>query len=86
MEDAMHLLWQKNNVLLLHPPIPLILRSHQKFEREGSVGVMIAPDWKGQIWTLILRRLSVKKVVLGNEEDILKKGSLMKKKGLVFTS
>jgi hypothetical protein len=43
---------------------------------------MIAPDWKGQIWTPILKRLSVKKVVLGNAEDILEKGSLMRKKDL----
>jgi hypothetical protein len=78
--NPMHLLWEKDKVLL--PPIPLIVRILQKFEREGSVGVMIAPDWKSQIWTPILKLLSVKKIVLGNVEDILEKGSLMKKKDL----
>jgi hypothetical protein len=61
MGNAMHLFWPKNNVLLLNPPIPLLLRSLQKFEREGKVAVLIAPDWNCQIWTPILKRLSVKK-------------------------
>jgi hypothetical protein len=82
MGNAMHLFWQKNSLLLLHPPIPLILRSLQKFEREGKVAVLVVPDWKGQIWTPIVKRLIVNKVVLGNAEDTLVKGTLMKRKDL----
>jgi hypothetical protein len=82
MGNPMYLFWPKNSLLLLHPPIPLILRSLQKFEREGKVAVLVVPDWKGQIWTPIVKSLCVNKVVLGNAEDTLVKGTLMKKKDL----
>jgi hypothetical protein len=84
MGNAMHLIWPDNKVLLIHPPIPLILKALRKFEREGKEAVLIVPGWKGQIWTPLLKRLSVQKLVLGDAEVVLEKGPNMKKKELAL--
>jgi hypothetical protein len=70
--------------LLIHPPIPLILQALRKFEREGKEAVLIVLDWKGQIWTPLLRKLSVQKLTLGDAEVVLEKGPDMKKKDLAL--
>jgi hypothetical protein len=75
MGNAMHLIWK---VLLIHPPIPLILKTLRKLEKEGSTAVVVVPDWKGQIWTPLLKRLAVQKLVLGDAEVVLEKGPDMK--------
>jgi hypothetical protein len=33
--------------MLLHPPIPLILKTIQKFANKGSKVILIVPKWKG---------------------------------------
>jgi hypothetical protein len=71
--NAMHLIWPSDRVLLIHPPIPLILKALRKFEREERVAVVVVPDWKGQICTPLLKRLAVQKLVLGDAEDVLEK-------------
>jgi hypothetical protein len=71
-------------VLLIHLPIPLILKALSKFEGEGREAVLIVPDWKGQIWTPLLKKLSVQKLVLGDAEVVLEKGPDMKKKELAL--
>jgi hypothetical protein len=82
--NAMHLTWPCDRVLLIHPPIPLILQALRKFEREGKEAVLVVPDWKGQIWTPLLRKLSIQKSVLGDAEVVLEKGPHMKKKELAL--
>jgi hypothetical protein len=84
MGNAMHLIWPDDRVLLIHPPIPLILQALRKFEREGKEAVLIVPDWKGQIWTPLLKRFSVQKLVLGDAEVVLEKVPDMKKKELAL--
>jgi hypothetical protein len=80
MDNAMRLIWPNDKVLLIHPPIPLILQALRKFQREGKEAILIVPDWKGQIWTPLLKRLSVQKLVLGDAEIVLEKGPDMKKR------
>jgi hypothetical protein len=60
MGNAMHLIWPNDRVLLIHPPIPLILRALRKFEKEGCTAVVVVPDWKGQIWTPLLKECQSK--------------------------
>jgi hypothetical protein len=79
MGNAMHLIWPSDRVLLIHPPIPLILKALRKFEKEGSTAVVVVPDRKGQIWTPLLKRMSVQKLILGDAEFVLEKGPDMKK-------
>jgi hypothetical protein len=82
MGNAMHLIWPSDRVLLIHLPIPLILKALRKFEKEGNTAVVIVLDWKGQIWTPLLKRMSVQKLVLGDSKIFLEKGPDMKKKEL----
>jgi hypothetical protein len=61
MGNAMHLIWPSDKVLLMHPPIPLILQALRKFEREGKEAVLIVPDWRGQIWTPLVKGYQFRK-------------------------
>jgi hypothetical protein len=79
--NAFHINWNNLNPIL-HPPIPLILKSLEKFRAEGQEAAIILPDWKGQAWSSLLRKLSVKKVTLGPSEKVLKRGNLMIKRDL----
>jgi hypothetical protein len=79
--NALYVSWIGMNPLI-HPPIPLIYRALQKFSREGKMGVLITPDWKGQIWSPLLRKMSIRKIVLGPSRNVLRKGPLMKKRNL----
>jgi hypothetical protein len=36
--------------VLLHPPIPLLLKVSKKFKEKGKIAILIAPAWKGQVW------------------------------------
>jgi hypothetical protein len=49
----------------LHPPIPLIQKTLQKFQQECSLGIIILPDWKGRIWSPLLQHLTMRKIILG---------------------
>jgi hypothetical protein len=66
---------------LIHPPIPLILRCLRKVEEEGVRGVMVIPCWRGQFWTNLLNRMTVKRVNLGESNVILQPGRQMKRCG-----
>jgi hypothetical protein len=46
--NALRLDWSKiKGPILLHPPIPLLLKVLRKFKEEGKIAVLIAPSWKG---------------------------------------
>jgi hypothetical protein len=66
---------------LIHPPIPLILPCLRKVEREGVRGVIVVPAWKGQCWSNLLQRLTVRKINLGRSAMILQPGRLMQRCG-----
>jgi hypothetical protein len=66
----------------MHLPISLILKVLQKLEREGGTGILVVPDWKGQVWSPIVRPLSVQKIVLGDAEQLFEKEAQIKKKEL----
>jgi hypothetical protein len=49
--NALRIDWRKIHVpVSIYLPIPLILKSIQKFADEGSKATMITPKWKGQTW------------------------------------
>jgi hypothetical protein len=76
--NAFQIKWSKMNPII-HPPIPLIMKSLRKFEEEVKLAALIVPDWKGQPWSSLLRKLSIAKVKLGPSEKVLIKGNLMMK-------
>ncbi|KAA6377599.1 MAG: hypothetical protein EZS28_026875 [Streblomastix strix] len=67
----------KNLKPLLHPPIPQILRTLVKVQKDGAESVIILPYWKRQIWELLMKEMTVKEVVLGWADEVLEKGKTM---------
>jgi hypothetical protein len=46
--NALRLNWENiKGPVLLHPPIPLLLKVLKKFKEEGKIAILIAPAWKG---------------------------------------
>jgi hypothetical protein len=62
------------NPVLLHPQILLLLKVLRKFQKEGKTIILIAPSWKGQVWTDLLKKLTVSTIPLGKSENVLIKG------------
>ncbi|KAA6397633.1 MAG: hypothetical protein EZS28_006842 [Streblomastix strix] len=66
----------------LHPPIPQILRTFVKVQKDKADAAIIIPDWKYQICDQLLREIIVKEVVLGRVEEVPEKGRTMTDKHL----
>jgi hypothetical protein len=78
--NAMNMSWTDGTVLL-HPPIPMITRVLVKVQTDHARAILIVPAWRGQIWSPLLRTLTVKgPVVLGKCEELLEMGPGMKAK------
>ncbi|KAA6377251.1 MAG: hypothetical protein EZS28_027219, partial [Streblomastix strix] len=60
----------------------MILRTLSKIWRDQATALVIMPNWRGQIWNDLQRRLTVSSVVLGKAEDILIAGAVMKENQL----
>jgi hypothetical protein len=70
--NALRIDWRKFvNPVLLHPPIPLILKTIQKFTTEGSKSILIVPKWKGQVWSTLVEEFTMSRITFGNAENIL---------------
>jgi hypothetical protein len=76
--NAFNISWE-NMCPLLHPPIPLISRTLDKFKKECREGLLIVPNWPGQKYDNLLEPLVVIKQTVGLSEQILIEGSRMKK-------
>jgi ribonuclease HI len=79
--DGMSIPWKGLEMPLIHPPIPLIQRCLNKIREEKIKAVVIAPHWQGQWWSTALKAISLRVVILGEAQDILTPGPLMKKFG-----
>jgi ribonuclease HI len=69
---------------LIHPPIPLLLRCLRKVREEKVKGVVILPAWQGQVWSAMLKEMTVKQVDLGEAAKILTPGSSMRRNGTLL--
>jgi hypothetical protein len=50
IRNTLRLNWSNiKGSILLHPPIPLLLKVLKKFYEEGKIAILIAPSWKGQV-------------------------------------
>jgi hypothetical protein len=78
--DAFSMTWRTFSPLI-HPPIPLLLRCLRKVKEERVRGVVIAPAWSGQPWSLLLRNITIRKVNVGESSDILQAGPRMRRNG-----
>jgi hypothetical protein len=78
MGNALRLNWSNvKGPILLHPLIPFLLKVLKKF-KDGK----IAPSWKGQVWTDLLKKLTISTIPLGKSENVLISGKMMTKREL----
>jgi hypothetical protein len=81
--DGLRASW-RDEVLLLHPPLNLIFRTLRKVEQVRAKGVIILPDWKGQVWAPLLQRLSLDVLRLGPYLETMRKTHKMAARGLLL--
>jgi hypothetical protein len=78
--DAMSIRWT-GWTALIHPPIPMIVRTLTKIQREGTRAIVIVPAWKGALRMERLRVMTIKgPVILGKCEELLDMGPGMRTK------
>jgi hypothetical protein len=83
VKNALRIDWRKFVYpMLLHPPIPLILKTIQKFANEGSKAILIVPKWKGQVWSTLVEEFTMSRITLGDAENVLIPGKNMGKRNM----
>jgi hypothetical protein len=50
--------------------------------RRRKNSILILPSWKGQVWSSLLKNLTISTIPLGKSEKVLAKGKAMKKRDL----
>jgi hypothetical protein len=81
--NALRLDWSRiKGPILLHPPIPLILKVLQRFREEGKIAILIVSSWKGQVWSSLLKSLTISTIPLGKSKNVLRKEKAMKRRDL----
>jgi hypothetical protein len=78
--DAFSLVW-RDFFFFIHPPVPLILRCVRKIIQEGTRGVIVLPAWQGQVWSVLLQRITIQQVTLGKSTEVLHPGPRMLQAG-----
>jgi hypothetical protein len=69
--------WKPLGLPLLHPPVPLIVRTLQRLRFERMRALLILPFWQQQPWSPLLREMTVRVKDLGEAEEVLVKGKKM---------
>jgi ribonuclease HI len=76
--NAMHLdSWSTFNMPLIHPPIPLLTRSLNRIQDERMRALVIGPTWHGEMWSGLIRQMTVRKLWLGKTDEVLIPGPNM---------
>lgn len=78
--DGLNVNW-KGEVVLVHPPIPLILRALEKISKERPTAVVLLPAWKGQVWEEKLKAMASELVIIPSAERVLLEGPWMRAVG-----
>jgi hypothetical protein len=78
-KDAFSTPWKPLGLPLLHPPVPLIVKTLQRLRLERMPALLILPFWQQQPWSPLLREMTVKVKDLGDSEEVLEKGKRMVK-------
>ncbi|KAA6380346.1 MAG: putative Transposon Ty3-I Gag-Pol polyprotein [Streblomastix strix] len=74
--DAFSNTWT-NEILLVHPPIPILSRVISYLNNETTLAIVIAPWWPGQPWFTSLMNQSSRYLILGQSSQCLIKGLSM---------
>jgi ribonuclease HI len=79
--DGLTVDWSQE-VVLLHPPPTLILRTLRKLMRERPAGwLLLLPSWRGQSWTPMLKDLNATTRDLGSYQTAAKRTRMMTERG-----
>jgi ribonuclease HI len=78
--DGLDIEWT-NEVVLLHPPLTLILKTIRKAIQEAATGILIVPDWTGQTWYPLLQTISEGVMDLGPYPTAVQKTAEMISRG-----
>jgi ribonuclease HI len=78
--DAMTIPW-RTGLPFIHPPIPLIGRCLRKILWENVPALLVVPDWRGQSWSVLLNKMTNRKMIMGKSSEILHPGKWMIQKG-----
>jgi hypothetical protein len=83
IKNDLRINWQKIHYpILIHLPIPFILKSIQKFANESSKAIMIVPKWKGQIWSALVEKFTMSRMAIKNAKNMLIARKNMGKKNM----
>jgi hypothetical protein len=52
-----------------------------KIRDEKATAVVIAPAWKGMIWTALIRAMTLRKTMIGPSDVVLEMGPQMRRSG-----
>jgi ribonuclease HI len=74
--DGLAQSWREE-VVLLHPPPALILRTVRKAMAEQARGLLLIPNWMGQTWTPLVHQLSAAVMDLGPYETVTRRAPTM---------
>lgn len=58
--DAFLLNWKDFNSIFVFPPFRIVLRCVKKIMKERPKGILIVPDWPGQVWYADVMKLAIK--------------------------
>jgi ribonuclease HI len=81
--DGLSASWA-DEIVWLHPPLNLILRTLRIVETTRATGVIVVPDWRGQPWFPLLQRLSQDQLPLGSFVETMTKTPAMTERGLLL--
>lgn len=56
--DAFLLNWSEFNSIFVFPPFRIVLRCVKKIKKEKPTGILVVPDWPGQVWFADVMRLA----------------------------
>jgi ribonuclease HI len=81
--DALRTSWSGRR-LLLHPPVHLLTKTIAKAYSEEAEAILIVPQWPGQPWASILRKIEQRRRILGSYEETMTPTPRFKREGWRF--
>ncbi|KAH7816687.1 uncharacterized protein MONOS_8423 [Monocercomonoides exilis] len=79
-KDGLAADWGRD-VVLLHPPIPLIVPCLKKARAEKTRAIILLPAWKNQVWSQLFEEMETHRVVWKDAKKVLLPGEELRRTG-----